>query len=194
MAPECTGQAGKTLIPVGDVFLNYAHNLFMRGYFTTKAFALCDRPRLTEDVWRMQQRLEAQLGIQPESTLCMHWRAEDFHHPHKLQKLRVNETAAGVASLAAEQALRIAKETSEKSILVLSNARFEAFNELMRIFRSRGLRAASPRTLQEQLFARLATCTARSLNGDVQEPVLCLAANILRSHRHDARRPESRVP
>ena len=89
-----------------------------------------------------------------------------LHHPHKLQKLRLNES---VASVAAEQALRLAKQTSVTTILVLSNARFEAFEELMRILKYRGLRVVSPRALRSSSLA----CSTGYVYGTYAEMATC---------------------
>ena len=161
-----------SLAPTGDVFLNNAFMTFSKSYLTTKPFSLCDLPAVTEGVLRMERALEARLAMPPHAALCVHWRGEDFHHPHKLQRARLNESAASLAATAAAQVRRVAKAAGATDVLVLSNARFEALNELLYALRAGGLRAKSPRELDGSAFG----CATGYVYGTYAEMVVCSKA------------------
>ena len=159
-------------LPDGDLYINGAFSLFTRGILTKALakpyFGLCTLPRETQDVEAMEGQLHRALGFARRKTLCVHWRGEDFHHPHILARHRQN----GSATVAAAHAIRLARRLSASSVLVLSNARFEALDELLGRMRADGLRASSPRELGGTAFA----CDSSFVYGVAAEMLTCSRA------------------
>ena len=157
-----------SLSSTDDIFLYAAFDIFSAKIFS-KWFGLCALPQETKEVVRMKHHLQRSLGFSQYHTLCMHWRAEDFHHPNTVKKYSRNSTAAA----AAEQALRHASRTRTRSVLVLSNARFEALHELLTRLRAAGLDARSPRELDQTSFG----CTSGYVYGTIAEMLACSEAH-----------------
>ena len=156
-------------LPAGqDVFLHNSFGLFSRQLLGP-LFRLCALPRETEGVVRMARHLERSLGFARSNTLCVHWRAEDFHHPNTLVKHRLPSNASSGAHVAKVLAAR-ARRLGAGSVLLLTNARYEALHELQTSLRASGLRVESPRALRE---SSTFGCAARYVYGTMAEMHVC---------------------
>ena len=160
-------------LPPGDYYIREAFMLFSRGTLLAnskkeKLFGLCALPRETEAVARMERHLQRSLGFSKSSTLCLHWRGEDFHHPNTLRK----HNQDGTTAFAAAQTIKRAKDLGASSVLVLSNARFEALHELLELIRKAGLSAQCPRNLDGTTFG----CATSYVYGTVAEMLACSKA------------------
>jgi len=158
-------------LPPGDVYLVGAFDLF-KGSVFGPAFELCELPEVTEGVVSLAGQLERSLGFSQADTLCVHWRAEDFHHPSKLVGRHSKD--ANAAHVALNAILPHARSVGARSILVLTNARREALVELLHSLRdgAAGLRAESPRTLSGTAFE----CRLRYVYAVYAEMRLCSRA------------------
>lgn len=153
-------------VPPGDVYAHAAFTLFAERTLGPH-FGLCALPRETESVARMARRLEHALGAPRSRTLCVHWRAEDFHHASKL-RLHPNNTAANVSA----RAIASARSAGASHVLLLSNARHEALHSVLTAIESAGLRAVSPRTLEGTAFG----CRSYTVYSPFAEMVACSRA------------------
>ena len=116
----------------------------------------------------MEHQLQRALGYVRASTLCVHWRAEDFHHPSTLLRHRLNGTAAAAAVQIAARARAVAAT----SVLVVTNARFEALEELAARLRAASLSVHSSRSLAETTFG----CRSSYVYAAVAEMLACSRA------------------
>lgn len=78
----------------------------------------------------------------------------------------------GSASAVAAQVLRHARASGSSSVLVLTNARYESLHDLLDLLRSGGVRARSPRELDETAFA----CSSSYVYATVAEMLGCSRA------------------
>jgi hypothetical protein len=155
-------------LPKGDLFLHSAFGLFAHGAFTKQFFQLCSLPRESEGVARMERHLQRSLGMPHRSTMCVHWRAEDFHHPTTLKRHHQNGTAAAIAT----QVVPRARGLHASAVMILSNARHEELSELLARLRAAGLHAQSPRLLGGTSF----DCRASYVYGAFAEMLACSRA------------------
>jgi hypothetical protein len=151
-----------------DLFLSNAFSLFTRQALGPM-FGLCALPRETEGVARMARHLEVKLALPRASTLCFHWRGEDFHHPAQLAKQRMPRNASSGAYVA-RALVRRAKRLGAEGILLLTNARYEALSEMLGALRTSGVRAESPRVLRE---SSTFGCQSRYVYGTMAEMLTC---------------------
>ena len=160
-------QAALGFVPPGDIFL---HNAFwlMSKQSLGPMFGLCSLPRETEDVMRMERTLFRALALPRASTLCFHWRAEDFHHPTTLAKHGLKAEDSNGAHVGGRVANR-ARALHANSVLVVTNARFEALSDLLDTLRSSGLRAESPRNVPGSTFG----CDTRYAYTTIAEQLTC---------------------
>lgn len=164
---DAIARAPLRALPEGDVYLHGAFSLFAKSHLSSRHFGgLCALPRETDDVVRMERALQRSLGwARATPSLCMHWRAEDFHHPTTLARHRQN----GSAALAATQTLDAARKARVGHVLVLSNARFEALDQMLGTLRASGLHARSPRELDDTSFG----CGTGYVYGTMAEMLAC---------------------
>jgi hypothetical protein len=132
-------------------------------------FRLCALPRETDDVVRMAAALEAALGTASGSTLCMHWRGEDFHHPGQILRYRQNTSSA---ESVASKALQACRRHACTQVLLLSNARYEGVGQLLDALRRGGIRAESARNLRGTSFG----CSSGFVYGTFAEMLACSRA------------------
>ena len=137
--------------------------------FSRRPFRLCMLPRESAGVLRMASELEQRISFEPSSTLCLHWRGEDFHHPTQILRYRQNTSSP---ALVAARALQVAKRHSSRVVLVLTNARYEAMHSLLEALRSAGLVAHSARMLEGTGFG----CRSRFVYGVFAEMHVCSRA------------------
>lgn len=155
-------------LPAGDVYLANAFSLFSKATLGLP-FGVCSLPRETEGVARMRRQLERTLGFARNQTLCVHWRGEDFHHPTTLAKHKWTASSEDVAS---RHVLPLARRLGARSVLLLTNARFEALGSMLGTLRAAGLAAEAPRTLDDTTFG----CRANYVYATFAEMHLCSRA------------------
>jgi hypothetical protein len=154
-------------LPPGDVFLHAAFMLFSKQALG-RSFELCSLPREEEAVLRMADELESALGLTRGRTLCVHWRAEDFHHASRLAT-HTNNTSPAVAA----RAEAAAREVGARQVLLLTNARHEAWRDLLGRLASSGLRPATPRALEGTTFG----CRSSYVYAPFAEMLACSRAH-----------------
>ena len=134
----------------GDVFLGGTFQLGadILPLLGAPPLTLCAHPRPRPSIEAMVRTLVARLDLDLDRTLCVHWRGEDFFHPTSIQRHAAFATAQKVA----ERVAADAKKARVDRVLVVSNARFEALEELLRRLRSGGLAADATRQLNGTAF------------------------------------------
>ena len=134
----------------GDVFLGGTFQLGadVLPLLGAPPLKLCAHPRPRPSIEAMVRTLVARLELDLDRTLCVHWRGEDFFHPTSIQRHAAFATAQKVA----ERVAADAKKARVDRVLVVSNARFEALEELLRRLRRGGLAADATRQLNNTAF------------------------------------------
>ena len=135
-----------------------------------RPFRLCFLPRETATVGRLSVSLEQSLGFRREETLCIHWRGEDFHHPTQVLRYRQNTTSP---TRVAARTLQVARRHGCTNALILSNARFEGVDALLRGLQGGGLRAKTARSLSHTVFG----CNRGFVYGVYAEMLACSKAH-----------------
>ncbi len=182
VTPEQLRQpSSSALLPPGeDVFLHDAFGLFANEALGPY-FRLCELPRPTDEVVRMERQLERALGFARNETLCVHWRGEDFHHPTKLVRWRTNSTL-GADEVANRWVRPLARRVGARNVLLLTNVRHETLEGLVEQLRAAGLRASSPRHLADSAFG----CDAGFVYGTVAEMLACSRARTFLGSHHSS--------
>ena len=169
------------LLPPGeDVYLAEAFALFANEAFGP-FFGLCELPRPTDEVVRMERQLERALGFARNETLCVHWRGEDFHHPTKLVRWRTSSTL-GADEVANRWIKPLAQRVSARNVLLLTNVRHETLEGLVEKLRAAGLRAASPRHLNDTAFG----CDTGFVYATIAEQLACSRARTFLGSHHSS--------
>jgi hypothetical protein len=147
-ADELGSTAATAALRSDDIFLAGTFTLFAHSSIG-RSFELCELPRETDGVLRMATELEQSLRLQYNQTLCVHWRGEDFHHPEKLKRQRQNVSGTEIS---ARYVAPLAQRVGARSVLLLSNARYEGLRELVHALRSSHLDVLTPRLQAGTVF------------------------------------------
>ena len=154
----------------GDVFLGGTFQLGadVLPLLGAPPLKLCAHPRPRPSIEAMVRTLVARLELDLDRTLCVHWRGEDFFHPTSIQRHAAFATAQKVA----ERVAADAKKARVDRVLVVSNARFEALEELLRRLRSGELAADATRS-SPQLNGTAFGCADGSFFAAFAEKAAC---------------------